>query len=329
MKSNKFGMTDLNVSVLGFGCAAIGSRTGRRPALDALRMALDHGVNFFDTAPFYGQGESERIVGAAIKGQRDRVVVATKVGLYPSLALRLAAKFKPLVRSLLKALPGAGRTSLQKSVQGFMRSSNEIRFDRRSLVASLESSLKRLSTDYVDLLLLHVTPRREEIDDAVDQLQSLKRQGKLRYFGASSHSVEDMQLWLSPPSKDIAALQTMLNLFEIPAIDACLPMASKCGVAVIAREPFAQGKLLPPRPTGAGQLTFVGQEYDSRFAAYADARGRTVPQIAIQFLAQLEGVSTVLAGMSTGEHLRENVNALSLPPLTEQDRALLRAIAVS
>jgi aryl-alcohol dehydrogenase-like predicted oxidoreductase len=318
MRYKQLGTTGLRVSALGFGCAALGSRTGSKVARATVAQAVDHGVNFFDTAPFYGQGESERILGSVFRGRRDQVIVATKVGLYPSLPLRLASKLKPLVRSVLKSLPGAGRASLQKSVQGFMRSQGKVQFDRDSLVKSLESSLRRLRTDYVDLLLLHVTPPREAIPDVVAQLQSLQQQGKIRHFAASSHDLEDMQLWLQP-GIGIAALQIRLNLLEMAALDACLPVAAQQGVGVIAREPFAQGRLIPPRPaTGSGQLGFLGSEYDSRFAEQAAALGRTVPQLAIQYLVQSEGIASVLTGMSTASHMRENVGVLDLPPLTDE-----------
>jgi aryl-alcohol dehydrogenase-like predicted oxidoreductase len=327
MQIRKLGSTDLDVSVLGFGCAALGSRTDRRLALNAVTAAADQGINFFDTAPFYGQGESERIIGAAFRKRRSQIVVATKVGLYPSLKLRAAAKLKPLIRSVLKYLPAAPQRSLQRVIQRSMRSSNEVKFDRGSLIQSVDSSLKRLCSDYIDLLLLHVNPDPSEVEDVLDLLQSLKRQGKIRHYGASSHNAADMTAWLNMPGGEIAALQIMLNLLEVPTIDACVPMAARNRVGIIAREPFARGRLLPPRPAVAGELAYLGLEYDARFAEYAKERGRTVPQLAIQYLAQTEGIAVVLAGMSTIDHLRENLSALSLPALSENEMLAIREIA--
>jgi len=313
--------------VLGFGCAALGSRTSRRSAMEAVVQASELGINFFDTAPFYGQGESERILGAAFRRSRDRAVVATKVGLFPSLTLRVAARLKPVVRSLLRSLPGSGQKSLQKSVQKFMRSSNKVNFDPRSLTASVEASLRRLRFDFLDLLLLHVTPEPNQIEDVIDQLQILKRQGKIRHFGASSHDADDLKLWLGKSGSGIGVLQVMLNLFELPTMDACFPAATDAGIAIVAREPFARGRLLPPRAGGANQLGFVGLEFDDRFVSYAATLRRTVPQIAIQFLVQSAGISVVLSGMSTVKHLHENVGALSLPPLTQHDMSTIRSLA--
>ena len=327
MERRQLGATDLHTSVLGFGCAALGSRTARKTSIDAVAEARDLGVDFFDTAPFYGQGESERIVGAVCRRDRTRVVIATKVGLYPNAVLRLASRLKPVVRSALKSLPSSRQRSLQRSVQGFMRSQKSVKVDRKSIVRSVDASLRRLGTDYIDLLLLHVTPAVDRIDDVVESLNELRAQGKIRYFGASSHSDDDMRLWLERAPGDVCAVQAMLNLFAMPDIDRHLPLAMGNGVAVIAREPFARGRLVPRR--SADGLGFVGHEYDSRFDAIAVAVGRTVPQLALQFLAQTPGISVVLAGMSTRDHLRENVRALALPPLTQERLSELRTVAAA
>lgn len=327
MKTSTFGATDMEASLLGHGCAALGSRVGRRAAMDAVAQALDCGINFFDTAPFYGQGESERILGVALRRRRDQTLVTTKIGLYPGPMLRVVSRFKPVVRSLLRVLPGMGRRSLQKSVQGFLRSQNEIRFDRRSMVKSVDSSLKRMRSDYIDLLLLHVTPMPDQIDDVIDGLQALKSQGKIRYFGASSHDYDDMMMWLNMPRSGISALQVMLNLMEIPVMEVCLPLAMEKNIAIVAREPFAQGRLLTPSTASRGAVGFMGQKYEARFETFAKSRACTVSQLAVQFLAQTPGVAVVLAGMSTVEHVRENVGALALSALTREDMSMIRSIA--
>jgi aryl-alcohol dehydrogenase-like predicted oxidoreductase len=322
MNRRRLGNTTLEVSQLSFGCAALGSRIAKRESKAAVARALEVGINFFDTAPFYGQGESEKILGEVFAGRREQVIIATKIGLYPSAVLRLASKVKPLVRSALVALPGVGRKLVQHSVQGFMRSSNQVKFDPQSIVTSVEASLKRLRTDHIDLLLLHVTPPREEGPQVIEQLRKLQSQGKIRYYGASSHSDDEVRFWLGSDGGNIAALQIMLNLLEVPAIDLSVSLAAQSAVGLIAREPFARGRLLPP--AADGKLGFVGHEYDARFEAFARERGRTVPQIALQFLAGATGVATILAGMSAQRHLEENVKVLSLPPLSAAELTQLR-----
>jgi aryl-alcohol dehydrogenase-like predicted oxidoreductase len=327
MEKRRLGMTDLSTSVLGFGCASIGSRASRRDAVDAVSQAFDLGVNFYDTAPFYGQGESEKILGEVFRDRRDEVVIATKVGIYPSAMLRLASKLRPIVRIALRSIPGGGRSSVRKGVQAFTLSNSDVQFDRQSMVKSVGDSLRRLRSERIDLLLLHATPKPEEIDDVVDELQALQRAGKIAHYGASSHGYDEVLLWLQREATGISALQVMLNMFEIETLDRCLSLAPQSGIAIIAREPFARGRLVPTRATSPGHLEFVGQEYDPRFDRLAIEAGRTVPQLAIQFLVQTPGISSVLAGMSSTKHLLENAASLGMPRLTSEQVARIRALA--
>jgi aryl-alcohol dehydrogenase-like predicted oxidoreductase len=319
LEKRSFGSTDLKVSSISFGGASLGSRADRKQSARAAEEAFAHGVNYYDTAPFYGQGESEKIIGNVFRHNRTEVVISTKIGLYPSAFLRVASKLKPIVRSVLKALPGAGQQMLQKSVQGVMRSSNAVDFDPDSIERSLESSLVRLRTDYIDLLLLHVTPGAESICDVLDKLQTLQKAGKIRYYGASAAGVEETTMWLGLQDSGISSLQVRLNMFEIPVIEQCLPRAILDNVAIVAREPFAQGQLLPPRAERWNSLGFIGEGYDDRFEFLAIEGHRTVPQAAIKFLLQTKGVTTVLSGMTTISHLYENLAALSTRELTEAE----------
>jgi aryl-alcohol dehydrogenase-like predicted oxidoreductase len=326
VETRQFGRTDLRVSQLGFGCAALGSRTGRKAAADAVAAAVDHGINFFDTAPFYGQGASERILGQVLRGKEPRVLVTTKIGLYPNALLRSAARLRPIVRALLKSMPGMSQEVLQRSVQGFMRSQNEVRFDPRSIRESVEASLRRLRRDYIDLLLLHVTPAPTELEQVMEELEAIRSTGKIRYYGASSSGDAGTTMWLRRERLPVAGLQVMLNPLEIAAMDLCLPLAAEKQIAVIAREPFARGRLLPPRHTSGDSLGFLGERYDSRFEQLAAACNRTVPQLSLQYLNQSSGVTVTLAGMSTAQHVRENTRALELPALTDRVLAKVREL---
>src|SRR3954452_8641543 len=136
------------------GCASLGSRVGRRQSREVLQTALDSGINFFDTAPLYGEGDSESILGHVLEGRRDKVVISTKVGWLPSGLLTLASKSKQVIRLFIKALPRVPATALQKHAQSFIRSNNVVDFRPASMVGSVEASLRRLHTDYIDILLL-------------------------------------------------------------------------------------------------------------------------------------------------------------------------------
>ncbi|HEY2516496.1 MAG TPA: aldo/keto reductase [Polyangiaceae bacterium] len=177
-----------DASAIVFGCASMGGRVGAREARRALDAAHDAGVNFFDTARSYGLGESERILGAFLKGKRDRVVLCTKAGTYarpPSRAKRL---LKDLVRPLLKRAP-----ALRKKVGGaVMRAETKSAvFSVPQMRASLEDSLRELGTDYLDVLLLHQAPAEvAEHEQVLAFFEAVVREGKARRWGISTGLAE-------------------------------------------------------------------------------------------------------------------------------------------
>src|SRR5262245_48508486 len=150
-----FGNTDLRVSEFGLGCARIGGIFKREPGefVKILSAALDSGINFFDTADVYSQGESETLIGRAFRHRRHEIVIATKAGYVLPSQRRVVARLKPLVRPVVAALrlsrhhlPGAVRGSLAQD------------FSPAHLRKSLEGSLRRLRTDHVELFQLHSPP---------------------------------------------------------------------------------------------------------------------------------------------------------------------------
>jgi aryl-alcohol dehydrogenase-like predicted oxidoreductase len=353
MQYHQLGLTDLMVSQLSLGTAAFGSRTERSVAVGALRTAYEYGITLYDTAPFYGQGESERIIGETFTGHREKIVIATKVGLYPSVTLKLASKFKPIVRFLLNALeqrkvasfgsiptqklsaqvraqkfPNEQILSLRRLVKSFLHENGVRRFDRQSMLRSVDASLRRLRTDYIDLLQLHFTPQASEIDEAIETLKLLKQQGKIRYYGASTQILQETLMWLQTLEYGISTLQVKLNLFETEVLEQGLPLALANQISIIGREPFAEGKLLYSNLQESQGLSFLGSSSDNEgLLRLSQQLGRPLPQIGLQFLAQTSGVSTILAGMSKASHVMNNVNALEQPPLTEEEMSLISSWA--
>lgn len=328
MDYRKFGNTDLQVSAIGLGAAPIGSRTGRDESFITLNEAFDLGITFYDTAPSYGQGASEEIIGEVFKNKRDRVIITTKVGASISSTLKLASKFKPLMRSLLAKLPG-GRQIIQRRIQGFVQSQTQTdNYQPSSMIESVEASLKRLGSDYIDILLLHSPPTEVvEREEVFETLKLLVKQGKVRYYGLSAGSLEGASICLQRPQYGISALQVTLNLFEQEALDSVIPSAKEQGIAVIAREPFAHGKLIPATTNNDG-LGYLGPlQSDDRFSFLVQAEKRTITQAALQFVTQMEGVSVALAGMSRVKNVRDNVAALDAPPLTQEELEQVRSMS--
>jgi len=328
MQYKKFGKTDLEPSVIGLGAAPIGSRTSRDESTITLNKAFESGITFYDTAPSYGQGASEAIIGEVFRKQRDKVIITTKVGSSITPTLQLAAKFKPIVRSILQSIP-ALRSTAQKNIQSFVQSQTKTNnYEPDYIVQSVEQSLKRLHSDYIDLLLLH-SPSNEVLDrnEVFDVLQSLKCQGKIRYYGVSTGDVENALECLRRPELGISALQVTLNLFEQDVIDQVLPLAEEQGIAIVAREPFAHGKLISSSTADKG-LSYLGPlQTDDRFAFLCQGNSRKMTQAALQFILQTQGVSVALPGMSKVNHVYENIAAVNASPLTDREMKDIRSMA--
>ncbi|KPF89725.1 hypothetical protein IP83_01555 [Novosphingobium sp. AAP93] len=174
------------------GCAPLGSRYSPGQSIRALERALDAGVTWFDVAPAYGAGQAEAILGRFLKGRRDAVQVATKVGLRAprmGLAKRIALPLaRPVVATLKKLRNGGGGTGGNGKPGGGIVN-DKLALSPDFIVQTLETSLKALGTDQVDLFLLHEpTPAEVVRDDVLQTLESLRKAGKARHLGvAGSH----------------------------------------------------------------------------------------------------------------------------------------------
>lgn len=278
---------------LGFGGWAVGGEgwgaaTAERDRFAAVARALARGVTFFDTAPAYGDGASEALLGRALRADRDRVAIATKVG------------------------------------------------PRDDARASLEASLRRLRTDYVDLVQLHEAIERWEW--RLDELYRLQDEGKARAIGLcnATHRQLARALELVP----LAAYQGPYNLFDRDVEQRELPLCRERGLAFLAYRPLAAGLLTgkfvaPPQfPAGdhrAGIYWFKGREFVRRRAAIerleplARRRGVSLGVLALAWVLQRPGVSIVLAGARTAAQVDENIAAADLA-LTPDDVAAVDAV---
>jgi aryl-alcohol dehydrogenase-like predicted oxidoreductase len=321
----RFGRTELNVSEFGLGCARIGGIFKREPAdfLNILSGALDAGINFFDTADMYSQGESERLVGRAFRHRRDQVVIASKAGYVLPAQRRIAARFKPLVRPVIGIL-GIGRHHLPGAVRG----SPAQNFSPVHLARAVEGSLRRLGTDRLDLFQLHSPPAAVvELGEWVETLDRLMQEGKIRYYGISCDSVEAALAALDHPG--VSSIQVVINLLERGAVDAVLPRARKQGVAVIARECLANGLLAKDASQiDLGSYCQSPEEAERKAAQLMSYRqvavesGRTLTEIALEFVSHLDGVSVSLVGVSR----RQQLDALLLAGISPAKRPPLRSV---
>jgi aryl-alcohol dehydrogenase-like predicted oxidoreductase len=320
LERRAFGRTDLRVSEFGLGCARIGGifQQDTRGFLDLLSAALDHGINFFDTADMYSQGESEKLLGRAFRGRRRDIVISTKAGYQLPGRRRLAARLKPLLRPAIRLL-GIRRDQLPAAARGALAQN----FSPAYLRAAAEGSLRRLQTDCIDLFQLHSPPAevvaRGEWEGALD---SLIRAGKIRYYGISCDTVEAAAAALR--FSRVSFLQVPVSLVERRAVDAVLPEAKAKGVAVIARECLANGLLVKPAESvdlsaycQSPEEARVRAEQLAALRRQAADSGMSLARLALDYVRGLEGVSVALLGVRTVPQLRGLLDeATSRPSVT-------------
>jgi aryl-alcohol dehydrogenase-like predicted oxidoreductase len=309
MKTRPLGSSGIEASVVAFGAWAVGGwRWGGsddRTSIDAIRAGIDAGINFIDTAPAYGFGRGEEVVGKAIQGRRDKVVVATKCGLSWN-----TTKGTLFFVSDDKGRNDAGQYRIHKCL------APEV------VRADLEGSLRRLGTDYVDLYLTHWQDVTTPIEDTMALLLDFKRQGKIRAIGACNAKIEDMERYRSKGPFD--ADQERYSMLDRGLEQAQLPWCRKNNVAVLAYSPLHHGlltgRITPEREFKEGDLrrghaSFTPENLKKtaamldRIRPIADRRGLTVSQLVIAWTVAQPGLTHALVGARTAAQAVENARA--------------------
>ena len=301
MQKREVGNTGLKVSVIGLGCSrfgSVGSGISDRQALALIGHALEVGITLFDTASIYGQGDSERLLGEALRGKRDQVVLVSKAGYQLSAVGGLIARHgKPLVRKLA-ARSGLIRKSTARARSTLTRQN----FDPSSVQRSLEASLGRLKSDYIDIYLLHSLPAEEMARSSVfEVLEQARQRGQVRHYGFSVTHLTPGLAPLLPLGVEV--IGGPVN----PSVGAGLVNLGDLSgrVGVIGYQPFA-GRSEGP---GDGRLSPTHQ----RAADVGRQLGLSPSQVMIRFALQQQPVAAVVVGTSSLEHLSENAAGLDGP----------------
>ena len=316
------GNSGFKVPVLGFGAGTFGgkgplfSAWGNTDIAEAKRLidiCLDAGVNLYDTADVYSDGASESILGAALKGRREQAIVSTKI------TLRM----------------GDGP--------------NDVGASRHHLIGGVERALKRLGTDYIDLLQLHHFDAMTPVESVMSTLDDLVRAGKVRYPGASNFS--GWQLMKSQAAADrhgysrFVANQTYYSLIGRDYEWELMPLDLDQGIGAVVWSPLGWGRLTGkirrglPLPAGSrlhDTESFAPPVDEDRLYRVVDAldaialeTGKSIPQIALNWLLQRPTVSTVLIGARNEQQLRQNLDAVGWHLSEEQVAKLDVASAVT
>ncbi|CAG2305524.1 MULTISPECIES: aldo/keto reductase [Burkholderia] len=310
MEYVRLGASGLKVSTLCLGCMTYGDPSWRpwvtteEVARPFIRTALDAGVNFFDTADIYSGGESERILGRALRdfATRDDVVIATKA-FFPT---------------------GDGPNARGLS--------------RKHLLASIDASLQRLGTDYVDLYVIHRFDPDTPIEETLDALDTLVRSGKVRYLGASSmHAWQFMKMLAFQRHHGLARFVSMQSQYSLICRDDerdMLPLCIAEGMAYTPWSPLGRGLLAGSRDAATTRAATDRQMvswYDGRDAVaatvdavrqVAQAHGLPPARIALAWALHRPGVTAPIVGLSKPHHLDDALAALDLT-LDDAENALL------
>jgi methylglyoxal reductase len=312
MRMRPLGVSQIEASVLGFGAWAIGGwmwgGTNESDAIRAIHAALDAGINLIDTAPIYGLGASEEIVGKALKDRRDRAVIATKCG---------------MVTNTKWGAPKFRSTALGSSEYGYI----DVRIFNHpdSIREEVELSLKRLQTDHIDLYQTHWQDPTTPIEETMDALLALKQAGKIRAIGVCNASVAQMEQYASRGSLD--SDQEKYSMLDRKLEAEQLPYCREHHMAVLAYSPLAMGmltgKIGPEREFGAGDIRGkqprFSKENRTKVASLlgelqpiADRHKLSLAQLVIAWTASQPGLTHVLCGARTPEQASENAAAGSV-----------------
>jgi aryl-alcohol dehydrogenase-like predicted oxidoreductase len=311
MLYTKLGNTGLTVSRICLGCMSYGDPKWRHWVLDEaaaqpfFKAALDHGINYFDTADMYSLGLSEEITGRALRSMAnlDEIVIATKV-------------FFPMTDR-----PNMGGLS------------------RKHIVQACEASLKRLGIDTIDLYQIHRIDASTPMEETLAALDHLVHQGKVRYFGASSAFAWQIMRALSISERRgwarFVSMQNHYNLLYREEEREMIPMCRSEGLGVVPWSPLARGRLTRPREQAQGETTRstsdpvaerlytnVNWEVVDAVERVAKARGVPMAQVALAWLLSKRDVTAPIVGATKLKHLEDAIGALDVKLDDEEIAAL-------
>lgn len=300
MQYNNLPGTSLKVSALSLGAMMFGGQTNEEDSLAIMNYAYENGVNFWDTADGYTEGESERIVGKALAGRRDDIFLATKV----------------------YAPTGPGM--------------NDHGLSRRHIVSGVEASLKRLNTDYIDLYYLHVPDYETKIEESLGTMSDLVRAGKIRYIGVSNYAAWQIADMLAICDKRgfIAPVvsQNVYNAITRGVETELVPFLQAHGMGMTAYNPIAGGFLAGKHKPGtpventrfANEAKYFkrywsGENFNAvdELTKIAADYGMSILQLAMKWCISRPGITSIINGVSKLEQIKQNIISIEGDPLSD------------
>ena len=289
MEYRLLGQTGLRVSVVGYGASPLGNEFGPTDAAEGVRAvhrAIDEGINFFDVSPYYGRTLAEERLGAALEGRRDKVFLATKCGRYDA---------------------------------------DTFDFSAPRVTASIEESLRRLRTDYVDLLQAHdieFGDRQQIIDETIPAMRKLQQAGKCRWVGITGYPVKMLADVARRGTVDTVLSYCHYNLMIADMDDHLTPVCKTHKIGLVNASPLHMRILTEKGAPDWHPAPQAVKDAGRKVAELCRAAGADVSAVALRFCLDHPYVATTLVGMSKQPHVETNVAVLSM----EIDPALMRQI---
>jgi aryl-alcohol dehydrogenase-like predicted oxidoreductase len=306
-------------SVLGLGCAAMLGRTGRRDSLTALAAAYDAGITFYDTARSYGYGACEGLLGEFFAGRkRESVLLCTKFGILPASSGGWKQRLKPLARAAIGVFPGLRSVARRQAADQFVPG----QFSVATLRSSLETSLRELKTDYVDILLLHAAPIGALAqDDLMEEMERMRDAGKLRIAGISGEQdVIAAAFAQRPPVLQTA--QFALNVFNMEFSGATAKAAPS--MFLVANHPFGGRDGVSECRERIARMRMSSALPESLRMKLAADDDLLLPEVVLNSILTGTGISVVIPAMMQPKHLRSNIQAVESCRFSPEELAVLR-----
>ncbi|WP_422658367.1 aldo/keto reductase [Paenibacillus sp. EC2-1] len=293
MNRNQIGSSDLYVGEIGLGCMSLG--TEEKQAIRLVHEALEQGINLLDTADLYDAGMNEELVGKALKGRRNDVILATKVG--------------------NRRVPDQEGLVWDPS--------------KEYIKAAAKESMRRLGTDYIDLYQLHGGTLDDPIDETIEAFEELKQEGWIRYYGISSIRPNVIREYVK--RSNIVSVMMQYSILDRRPEEAVLPLLAEHGISVIARGPVAKGILSDrsEEKSAKGYLNYTKEDllHVTKQLNKEFTPERTLSHTAIRYALAHPAVACVIPGASSVDQLRHNAAAGDMEPLSPQEIQTIQVIS--
>ena len=277
MEYRKLGQTDLSLSLIGFGSSALGDVFGNIDPNDAIRavhLAVDRGINFFDSSPYYGITLAETRLGEALAGRRQRVILATKCGRY-----------------------------------GFA----DFDFSAKRVIASMDESLRRLQTDYIDLFQVHDVEFgdvQQILDETLPALRQLQQQGKARYIGITGYPPRLLRRMAEATPVDSILTYCHYNLLNRQMDEVLTPFTRERGIGLINASGLCMGLLTEHGPPDWHPAPREVREAGRKAAEFCRVHGANLSEVALRFCLDNPYVASTLIGIASSQEVETSLKLL-------------------